>query len=213
MTDDSSAPVTPETAALMRDMSRVAQEQCEQLLYFFTNTRRETEGQHASHFAVVVNAEEFALLVRFELAVIIEDIVTPRGALRANFYGRMLLLTVYESALSLRSVIGPNVRSAMRVGAPSVDLDADLKLIHSRVNKLADRCRKDYGDIRTGIVAHRDQNAETRMQLIEKIGGSHVIDLAIELQAILTTLLPIMHTFWQTALHTPEDREPLQAGS
>jgi hypothetical protein len=181
-------PVRPETASKVALGMREAQAETERMLLDLVDRRR-ISPPSIDGLSAIFDAIELVLLVRFELAVLMEDLATPRGSLRANFYGRMLLLTVYESSLSLRSILGRPFREALALAFAHLDLGADLRNVHSRINRLAQKCTEEYGEIRNGIIAHRDQDAECRMQLLEKISGSHVIDLALELSQVITEFL------------------------
>jgi hypothetical protein len=196
--------VRPETALKVALAMREAQAETERMLLELVDRRRGSPPR-IDGLTAIFDAIELVLLVRFELAVLMEDLATPRGSLRANFYGRMLLLTVYESSLSLRSILGRPFREALALAFSHLDLEADLRNVHSRIHRLAQQCTEEYGDIRNGVVAHRDQDAERRIQLLEEISGSHVIDLALELSHAITEFLQMV-----TRLLQPVVSERLQ---
>ncbi|HEU0298727.1 MAG TPA: hypothetical protein VFR37_04715 [Longimicrobium sp.] len=170
---------------------REAQNETERLLLDVAG-RRASAIESITGSAAIHDAVDLFLLVRFELAVLMEDLATPRGSLRASFYGRLLLHTVYESALSLRNLLGRLLREALAATAHLLDLEADLHAVHSRIHRLAQRCIEEYGDIRDAVVAHRDQTAERRIGLLEQVSGLRVLDLALELSQAITEFLQMM---------------------
>lgn len=182
--------IRAETAQRIRSGMREAQNETERLLGELLARRPPAAGGAATPCAAVRDAAELVLLVRFELAVLMEDLATPRGALRANFYARMLLHTVHESALTLPRLLGHPLREALAAAAPH--REAELEAVHARIHRLTQRCEEEYGDAHDGLLAHRSETAERRIASVGRIGGPCVLDLALELSHAITDVLQVM---------------------
>jgi hypothetical protein len=183
---DPNAPLTDETRDKLIRMSRQMQRQCEPDLHSVIRLRRQAGTKLPAEYQQISNAYEFVLLLNFDLAALLEDALSAESDLRANLHFRVLLLTVYESARSLRQILDHRFRAAVANIAPNVDIEDDLKQAHSRVKKLFTVCEGEFRDVRNGLLGHRDLDAETRIQLLEKTDAQRVADLAIELLAAIS---------------------------
>lgn len=140
----------------------------------------------------VLNALEFILLLQFDIGTLVVAFGQTTGSLAGNLYARLLILTIHESTLTLQSLLGPRFREALTARLNRADLDRELREIHSRVTDLHRRVKNHYGDVRDGILAHRDRDAEVRAVLLERTEQEAVAVVVAEVLEVIEIVGPIL---------------------
>src|SRR5688572_3660085 len=138
----------------------------------------------------MLNAVELMLLMEHDQSCLLADWATHTGTLRGNLYGRLLVLTIHESLKVMKSLLGPRFREQLVGALGEPEADAALKQLHSAVCKTSDNCEKQFGDLRDGLVAHRDHDADIRFALLEAATEHQVAGLAVSVLEVTTKLLP-----------------------
>lgn len=135
----------------------------------------------------VSNAQELALQVQFDIGCLLNDMFTHDPSARARFYARLLILTMREASKTMPQVLGPAFRARMaeRLGP---DIDRRLRDVHARLTALFRDVEAQFGDVRDGIVAHLDRDADRRLMLLGQVGTEPVAQLAIQLGEALNPL-------------------------
>ena len=141
------------------------------------------------------NAYEFILLVQFDVSCLMRDMVSHESELGPNLYARLLVLTIYESTLTMRRLLSRNFQSTLE-NALEIENNSALRQIHSRVQRLFEECNLQMGAVRDGIVGHRDADADVRVELLEKADVQEVTDLTIELLQTLGAILPYFFLYF-----------------
>lgn len=134
----------------------------------FDNLNRNTDQ--------VRNVHELCSLFRAEASALIADLWTAQG-FRRSLYCRALILVTYESALTLRGLLGPEFRKAM-CKVLGEDADARLKAIHRDVSAAYDQSNASFGLLRDKLIGHRDKDALLRFELYANLNPVEAVDLA-----------------------------------
>ena len=144
----------------------------------------------------IVNALDFTLLVQRDLAYLLIDLARYSGANGAEFYARMALLLIHEASESFRKVIS---RRAQLIFSEIMGEEAatEIRALHSRLSKLAERAHRDFGDIRNGLAAHLEVDFGTRNELAQTVRVPEVLDIVIEMLAALRDLARILNSYLQ----------------
>ena len=189
-------PITDESRARLLDLLKETRSGFEPTFNRTVEMRRTLESLQIPHDAAILNVIEFALLLKFDLSCLLCEMIDDDSALRSNLYARLQILTVHESCLTLKSLLAKKFRTEMIVALGALADDSVLRKVHSDVCHLFEKSSREFGDVRDGIVAHRDADPEARVQLLEKADVRAVTDLVIEmlriLESVLRTLLPYL---------------------
>jgi hypothetical protein len=181
--------ITPETKARLVATTEASIAYTEQTLQAVVGMRRTFEARGVRFEDAVFNVIEFVLLLQFDLSCFFAELVRYTGSLRGNLYARQIIITIHESALTMRSLLARRFREQLVAASGAPGLDTELKGIHSSIQALFDRCNARFGDVRDGIVAHRDSDPAVRTRLVEAADQEDVAILAADLQEVLNRLL------------------------
>jgi len=179
----------------------------EEILLWAIAMRKTFEKKGVEYDVAVFNAFEFVELLQCDLCWLLNDMVKHDSAWRGGFYARLIVLTVYESCKSLNSLLARKFREEF-VKSLGLTEDSSLKSIHSSFCKLFEQCRKDFGDVRNGIVGHRDCDPETRIRLLKQANCRAVADLAI---AMLEPLRELQEIFLPYIRHITNKLGPAES--
>jgi hypothetical protein len=138
----------------------------------------------------VRNVLELAALFKAESACLIDDYLRATG-FRKSLYGRMLALVSYESALTMREVMGPTFREAVARKLNHA-VDDQLKEIHKRICRLFDEIRVHSGELRHSLVAHRSKDLQRRYALMNDADAELIVASAVKLHPALTELQSLL---------------------
>ena len=141
----------------------------------------------------VKNVMGLSALFRAEAACLVGDYWRANG-FRKQFYGRTLVLVIYETTLTFRNLLGPQFRHTVtsRIG---IDVDKKLLSAHRFVCKSFDQCRAQFGELRNGLLGHRSQDADRREILFSTFDGELAIARSAELFPVLTELSEILAVY------------------
>lgn len=140
----------------------------------------------------LLNALEFVLLLQFDLTCLLQAFVANTGTLKGSLFGRLVLLTVHESLLTMRSLFSRQFRERMTNYLADPLVDDALRRIHSSIHRLFEESERRFGDVRNGIVAHRDASAARQLDLIEVADQEQIAALAIKMLQVIDELGPLM---------------------
>jgi len=188
-------PITIETRQRLRDLGAQTAEVAGEAFTEFLFVRRSLEAQGPTPEAAVLNGVEFFLLLQHDFASLLADLATHTGTLRGNLYARLILLTVHESCLTMESILARPFREQLVAAIGRAEADSILRQVHSDAITLYRRSERDFGEVRDGIVAHRDRDAEVRARLIAATEEEQIAQLAIDLLDILHRLSPLIREY------------------
>lgn len=183
--------ITPETKRKLRAQLQRAIKRGPRQIESMAYTRRLLKSRGKLNEARVLNVVQFTLLYVYDVNCLMDDVLKQGTDLRAKLYARMLLLVVQESLQKLRHLLGRQFRSAVEEIDSSGEMLAATNEVHSTVTKLFERVNRQYGDIRNGVIAHRDDSAERQMDLINQTSIREAADLTIELGDVTNSILAI----------------------
>jgi hypothetical protein len=179
-----SAPITPETRArVLKGLAR-SEQVLEQSLGGFVALRRRAARKGIPVVEATQNAFEFTTLTQFELSCLLRDMIqSDYSRLRATLYAGLVLLAVYETSKKYRQILSSDFQGELgRVLGPDGTVEA--RSIHRSASDLYKKCDRDFGDVRRGLLAHRDPCAHERLRLLRKIDVRRIADLAIGLLTV-----------------------------
>ena len=156
---------------------------------------RDTFGKHGIEYDTkIFNVLEFVQLLQCDLNWLLGDLVKHHATLRGNLYGRILVLTIYESCKKFPTLLGPKFRKEFikRLGWKD---DQDLKEIHSNFSKLFDRCTVEFKNVRHGIIGHWDCDPDIRIELLKQANAQAVADLVIAMLKPLRELQEVLLSY------------------
>ena len=154
----------------------------------------------------VLNVFELCSLVYLDLACLLSDVFKYDQTPKARTYFRLLILTLHETSRVLPKLLQPSVRHRL-VEWLGPDVDHPLKQVHSGLSTLRNHIEQSFGDIRNGIVAHLDSDADYRLLLLNRIDSEKTIQLAIELVTYMLQLSGFFHKYLDVALPALQTQE------
>ena len=147
---------------------------------------------------MLFNGFEFLLLFQHDLSCLLADFATHTGTFRGNLYARLILLTIHESALTMRAVLAKDFREQLARTLGREELDHTVRQIHSRLDALFEESNATFGHVRHGIVAHRDRSAETRITLLNDAGQERIGQLVVEILPIVLSLSSLLKDYLES---------------
>ena len=187
-----STSMTPQTRDQLLRVTAQHHSLADQTFQSNIRLRQALNHRGITEYDTVLNVLEFIYLLQADVAALTHDLALHPPSLRTNLYGRLLILTIHESALTLRGLLAVRFRRSFAELVPDHTTDDALKSAHSRICTLFERSNAMFGAVRDGIVAHRHANADTRVALLQQADVEKVASLAIELLEIHGLLLPLM---------------------
>jgi hypothetical protein len=186
-------PITKEKTKKILELTKSISDNSEYALLRAIDYRR-NEDHKSDTDESLSNLFEFILLLNFELSCFMRNMLNSESKLGPNLYGRHILLIIHESTLTLRSLIANQFKNDSESNLNQIDIDR-FKKIHSNICKLHDKTAKKFGEIRNGITAHKDENAEERIKLIEESDIKEITDLALEFFPLIVDLQKSLDTY------------------
>jgi hypothetical protein len=117
-------------------------------------------------------------MLELELASLLDDYIRAKGE-RRWLYARLLLLSLFESTRTLRSIFTISLRKDMieKIGPESTN---EVSNLHAYIHHASKDLDADYGDTRRRLLAHRDPDATLWFKLLSEINGLEIKDFAWE---------------------------------
>jgi hypothetical protein len=139
------------------------------------------------------NLQGLLWLFELELAVLLDDYLRARGE-RRWFYARLLLLCILESTKALRRVFNFGYRKAVAetLGGTAA---AELSELHTFIHHLFEELNRTYGEVRQGLIAHRDPDAAVRFRLLATMSPIDIKDQAWEILVWCASLETIQQRY------------------
>lgn len=166
--------------------------------------RRKKDKKNLPFDENLFNVLEFLLLLNFEINSLLNDMVSSESKLGPNLYGRHILLIVHESTLTLRNMLAKHFKGENKYKFGPIDI-VDLKNIHSKICKLHDKSVKKFGDVRNGITAHKDEDPETRIKLIETSDVREVTNLVLDFFPLILRLQKPLYQYLEKTKEQSEN--------
>jgi len=181
----------PMTAEQILELKSVLESQratTEQILPYLPALRTLLADAGEAEAVRIHNVLEFATLYGYDFSCILEDTVDHQGSRRALVYARFLILLVYEASQKLRQLLGGQFQEDLRAFGYGEESIKTVRRIHKCFVDAFERCNSEFGDVRDGIVAHRDESAERQMELIEVADVPSVIDMTLQMERCVVQL-------------------------
>lgn len=186
---DDDRPITPQMQNRLVAAAQEAADSTAQLMGNLYEIRRNWGSRFSRDTRIVLDAIDFGLLTRFEIVTLLGDMVKVGSDFSALLYSRLLLLSIYESTKTLRTVLDHEFRAAFLDLVPGEEWDERLKNCHSDLNRFFDQLAKSFGEVRKGVAGHRDPDYETRLKLLDAAHPEDIADVAIRFAEITQPLL------------------------
>lgn len=178
----SDRPMTAKQIEELKVILRRQRETTEEILQHLPRLRNLLTQAGEAEAARILNVVEFATLYGYDFNCVLEDTVDHQGTRRALLYARFLVLLVYEASQKLRHLLGGQFQDDLRAygyGEESVEI---ARTVHKCFVDTFERCNSEFGDVRDGIVAHRDSSAERQLELMEVADVPSVIDMTLQME-------------------------------
>jgi hypothetical protein len=154
-----------------------------------TATLQKARNVKAENICAVYNVALYLLLLDQDLAYLTDDLVCAIGDRRRRFVAKHEALLVYEAAEDLPQLLGKRFREAVTaLGVPD-QLARALDDVSSDLNAFWRQHRDFLGSIRKAVAAHREHDALSYQELLDKIEPLAVMQRAAELSALLQRLI------------------------
>ncbi len=135
------------------------------------------------------------MLMYHDVATLNRDMVSRDADLQAALYARMVLLTIHESCLTLRGLLGRDFQDEAR-NAFGDEAVAAVRSAHSSLNAVFELANREFGDVRNGLGAHRDPDAHVRWRLLKKGSPHTVANIVIAFLTANVTLLGTLDVYF-----------------
>jgi len=136
------------------------------------------KGVRTLPHADFLNFQGLLWMMQLELASLLDDYIRTRDE-RRWLYARLLLLSLYESTKTLRSVFSRGYRRDLLVRLGSAN-ERRINTLHGYIHHAFEDLNADYGDIRDHLLGHRDPDASRRWQALSSLNGLEIKDFAWE---------------------------------
>jgi hypothetical protein len=140
----------------------------------------------------VFNVGLYLLLLDQDLADHSDDMIYARDRRRRRFGAKHQALLIYEAAEDLPQMLGRGFRAAVESMGPSSDQTQRLNGVTSSLNQFWRDNREFLKGIRNGLVAHREHDALSYLEALEKIEPLEVMRCGAALSAQLETLIAVL---------------------
>jgi hypothetical protein len=136
-------------------------------------------GAAALPHADFLNFQGLLWMMQLEVASLLDDYIRSRDEQRW-LYARLLLLSLYESTKTLRSVFSPSLRRDIlaRLGPGS---ETRINNLHGYVHHAFEDLNADFSEIRNRLVGHKDRDAGVRWRMMSAYNGLEIKDFAWEI--------------------------------
>jgi len=182
-------PITPATSARIIGLADQSIEVAEEGLNQFVALRRRLLQKEATADVAVHNAVEFSYLLQFDFNCLLIEFVRYTGSSRGSVYGRLLVLLIHESTRTLQSILGRQFQIQLAATIGRDDALAECRALHRLAVELHRHSQARYGDVRDGILAHRDADPEIRLRLIAMTHDHQAVgDLVTRMQEVVLRL-------------------------
>lgn len=155
----------------------------------------------------VHNVLEFATLYGYDFNCVFEDMLRHQGTRRGLVYARFLVLLVYEASNKFRGLLGREFQADLRSLGYG---DEDVVLargVHKCFVRAFERCNRDFGDVRNGVVAHRDESGPTQYALIDKAQVREVVDMTLDMDECMARLSALLAAHLQNLVSALQQAE------
>ncbi len=180
-------PLTQETRDELVRKSHEIANLAEEAFSNLVSIRRTIGSNHHAAWPIVLNAFELIQMAEFEIAVLLSDMVSATSDLRTFLYSRLLLLSTYEMSKTLRGVLGQDFQEALSELGATAEERKKFREAHSAASQCYNRCEPSVRNVRRGVAAHRDPDAEVRLQLLHdahpQLVAAFVIKFMVGLQS------------------------------
>jgi len=143
-------------------------------------------------FSKLFHVQEFTCSVQFELACLFSDYLRHELGPRAHVYLRFVVLAIYESTKTYRSLLGRDVQSSLASFPSQDDNLARIRSIHRELVRLSELSDRQFGDLRNGLAAHRDAEAAHFIKRAREVGGEELGELVIPFLSCLNSLFELL---------------------
>ena len=178
--------------AKLRGVLQQQREVLEGIFALLPQRRSQLAAQPTAELARINNVLEFSMLYAFDFNVLLDDTLEHGGSRRGNLYARLLVLFVYEAALTLRTLLAGQFQSDLRVVGYSDGDVSSVRGVHSGFEQAFARCNREFKDVRMNVSAHRDPSATKQLKLIEELDVEAVIDMAYEMETFTVQLNAVL---------------------
>ncbi len=165
---------------------------------FLTHTLQRLKKITNDHLDIdILNAFEFTLLISHDVNHLIAQLAKETTFLGKSLYTRLLVLMIFESSKSFRSILSLKFRRRL-VAVLSPKVEPQLKAIHSKMCKIFNECESNYGEVRNGLIGHIDKNPNIRLQLLFSVETKLLVDLGIEYLKTINELTKLFNEYFKS---------------
>ena len=136
------------------------------------------EGVHVLPHMDFLNFQGLLWMMQLELASLLDDYLRARHE-RRWLYARLLLLSLYESTKTLRSVFSRGLRKDI-VGRLGPESETRVTNLHRYIHHAFEDLEADFGEIRNRLIGHKDPDPIARWRLMSAYSGLELKDFAWE---------------------------------
>jgi hypothetical protein len=191
----SNDPLQPEMRRKILDILAESEKLAANVLKQTGEYRRFFDRVGAEGIAELYRVLEFTSLVQLDIACLYADYLLHEDAPRAHVYARFLILTIYESTRTYRSLLGKRLQRKLSEQEGSVVFLQQVRAAHKELCAVSERADRVYGEVRNGVAAHRDEEAVMQLGRLREIGGDEFHELVAAFHAALNTLVVLLADF------------------
>jgi hypothetical protein len=140
-------------------------------------------------YTTIFNAGLFIALLDQDMIGFHEAILFSRSAWHRQFHARGLSVLMFETSEDLPQLLGGEYRRALHDLELGNDWFDAINKAGKKFSKFTREHREFLGEIRHAVGAHRDHNAVSQMDIMEKIDPLKVMKLAVEFSGSIADLV------------------------
>lgn len=144
------------------------------------------------HFKRVYNVGLYILVFEYDISILKNDALFATSAWKKNFVARQFAIILYEAAHDLPELLGKDFRASLKT-FPLTDSDWEA---FNRTMKLVSKFKNEHRDLlnelRNYVGAHRDKDAGSQLDIIEKVDLLKMMELSGQFYDAMRELVPFL---------------------
>ena len=154
------------------------------------NTHFRQVAQQGSYndLARLINLNQFLLLCRRDLVLLISEVTSLRDPLKKQLQVRFLATLIYEFLDDLQIVLNRDFRNHVESMFDSVDIRKRFREVCSDLDRIRKSNQASLKEIRNTVAAHRDLDVTKQLTVMEKLDQEALISLAQEVSLRIALL-------------------------
>jgi len=145
---------------------------------------RRYEGQFPAH-APIWNAIQYCAIAHLDLSILLNQLLMAETDWRRKLFARILASTLFECIDDMPAVMARDFRSGITLLANKPEVWEKIESVRKNLADFGRSHREILEQIRHSTFAHREQEADLQLEVIENLNVNLIYDLSMKFYEIL----------------------------